>query len=131
MEGYTKKFEIGSEVVLQQSAFSFDFSMDQIFSALTTGSTLYIVSKDQRGDPAEISRIIASEGVTYTKATPSEYSSWIRYGAPDLRTATKWTKAFVGGEPLTHQHLKAFQTLSRPPLRLLNCKMQPHFPQTR
>lgn len=75
MEGYTKTWKVDSEIVLQQNAFCFDFSMDQLFSALSTGSQLYVVPKEKCGDPTEIAKIVLTEGITYTKATPSEYSS--------------------------------------------------------
>lgn len=92
MEGYTTTWKVDSEIALQQSAFSFDFSMDQMFSALSTGSQLYMVSKDKRGDPTEIAKIVLNEGITYTKATPSEYSPWI-----DM-AGIIWPKPPVGGK---------------------------------
>jgi hybrid polyketide synthase/nonribosomal peptide synthetase ACE1 len=96
--------------------------MDQMFSALSTGSTLYVVPKAKRGDPTEISKIILDEGITYTKATPSEYSSWVRYGGDDLTKATSWKKAFAGGESLTDNQRQAFRSLNLPELKLMNCK---------
>lgn len=122
IEGYTKTWNVKDEIILQQSAFSFDFSMDQIFSALSTGSTLYVVPKEKRGDPIEIAKIISTESITYTKATPSEYASWIRYGATSLANAVMWRKAFAGGEPLMVNHLRAFRSLNMPQLNLFNCE---------
>ncbi|KAH6980326.1 hypothetical protein EDB82DRAFT_281561 [Fusarium venenatum] len=60
-------------VVLQQSPFSFDFSLDQTMAALTNGGCLYVVPTSKRGDPDEISKIMVEESVSYTTATPSEY----------------------------------------------------------
>ncbi|KAL3421601.1 polyketide synthase peptide synthetase [Phlyctema vagabunda] len=120
MEGYTKTWNIGAETVLQQSAFSFDFSLDQIFTALTNGGTVYVVPKSKRGDSVEIAKIIATEGVTYTKATPSEYSSWIRYGADSLKRNSGWVFAFGGGETLNNELKTDFRLLAKPGLRLFN-----------
>ena len=121
MEGYTKIWKVDSEIVLQQSAFSFDFSMDQMFSALSTGSQLYVVPKEKRGDPTKIAKIVLTGGITYTKATPSEYSSWIRYGGADLIKATSWKKALAVGESLTDNQRQAFRGSNLPELKLNNC----------
>ncbi|KAI9738829.1 MAG: putative Hybrid PKS-NRPS biosynthetic cluster [Cirrosporium novae-zelandiae] len=120
IEGYTKEWKLGPETVLQQSAFSFDFSMDQFFVALATGGTVYIVPKAKRGDPIEMTKLIAAEGITYTKATPSEYSLWLQYGMSNLAQAFAWKKAFAGGERLTPTLKKQFKALGNTQLQLFN-----------
>ena len=120
IEGYTKMWNIGAETILQQSAFSFDLSMDQIFTALATGGTLIIVPKTKRGDSVAIAEIIRDENITYTKATPSEYSSWIEVGAGFLKETSKWKLAFSAGEPLTGNLLCEFRSLQLEQLRLIN-----------
>lgn len=120
IEGYTKIYNIGAETILQQSAFSFDFSMDQIFTALANGGTLIVVPKIKRGDSVAITDIIREEQVTYTKATPSEYSNWIEHGADSLKKTSKWKFAFGGGELLTNQLLREFHSLQLTQLRLFN-----------
>ncbi|KAL9073760.1 MAG: hypothetical protein Q9157_004639 [Trypethelium eluteriae] len=120
IEGYIKSWNIGAEMVLQQSAYSFDFSLDQIFTALTNGGTVYTVSKSKRGDSVEIAKLIASQGITYTKATPSEYASWIRYGMDSLRQNSGWQFAFGGGETLNADLKADFRRLAKPQLRLFN-----------
>ena len=120
IEGYTKMWNIGAETVLQQSAFSFDFSMDQIFTALANGGTLIVVPKAKRGDSVAITETIRDENVTYTKATPSEYSNWIEFGAGSLKETSKWRYAFGGGELLTQNLLREFRSLQLPQLRLFN-----------
>lgn len=107
-------------VVLQQSPFSFDFSLDQAFAALTNGGCLYIVPARNRGDPVEISKIMIEESVTYTTATPSEYGMWLRYGASNLRQCRSWTHAFSGGEAMSHSLAREFVTLKLSGLRLFN-----------
>ncbi|KAL8809353.1 MAG: hypothetical protein Q9200_003490 [Gallowayella weberi] len=107
IEGYTKTWNLGAERVLQQSAFTFNHSSDQIYTGLVNGGMVYIVPWSKRGDPIEITKIIQQHSITYTKATPSEYSLWMQYGGDNLRQATRWRCAFGGGEPLssivTHQ----------------------------
>ena len=116
MESYSKEWDIaaGAKLVLQQSAFSFDFSLDQIFSALSNGGALYVVPAAQRGDPMEITKLMAAEDITYTSATPSEYLMWTRYGASNLANCSKWKYAFAGGEPLTETLIHNFRSLGLP-----------------
>lgn len=59
------------KVVLQNAAFSFDASLLQVFAALTTGGCLIVAPADARGDPHEITRLMAKHIVTMTHATPS------------------------------------------------------------
>lgn len=122
MESYSKEYNIaaGAAMVLQQSAFSFDFSIDQIFSALSNGGALYVVAATQRGDPLEITKLMATEGITYASATPSEYLMWARYGAANLALCSKWKYAFAGGEPLTEVLVQEFQRFGLPGLRFFN-----------
>lgn len=122
MESYSKEYSIaaGAGMVLQQSAFSFDFSIDQIFSALSNGGGLYVVPAAQRGDPLGITKLMAAERITYTSATPSEYLMWTRYGATNLALCSKWRYAFAGGEPLAEVLVQEFQKLGLPGLRFFN-----------
>lgn len=120
MEGYTQTWKLGAERVLQQSAFTFDFSIDQIFTGLVNGGMVYIVPWSKRGDPLSITEIIRQQSITYTKVTPSEYSLWLQYGGENLRQASSWRFAFCGGEFLTSAVLRQFADLDLPQLRLHN-----------
>ncbi|EXK85226.1 hypothetical protein FOQG_10877 [Fusarium oxysporum f. sp. raphani 54005] len=107
-------------VVLQQSPFSFDFSLDQTMAALANGGCLCIVPASKRGDPDEISKIMVREGVTYTTATPSEYDLWLRYSTSTLRQCTSWKYAFSGGEAMSHKLAREFGTLNLANLHIFN-----------
>lgn len=120
MEGYSKEWNIGRETVLQQSAYSFDFSLDQMLSGLANGGTVYVVPESKRRDPAELANLINNEKITYTKATPSEYSAWLRYGWTSLARASQWKFAFGGGEALTNTLVQSFRDLNNTGLRLFN-----------
>ena len=106
--------------MLQQSAYSFDFSLDQMLTGLANGGTVYVVPKSKRGDSVEVAKLISVENISYTKATPSEYASWIRYGSSYLAGALQWRHAFAGGESLTHSLIHDFQNLGKSDLRLFN-----------
>lgn len=73
----TWKPAFGSGSHLQSSSWSFDMSLSQTFLALCNGTTLLSVPKSKRGDAIAIARMIVSEGVTVTRATPWEYVNWI------------------------------------------------------
>ncbi|KAL2819623.1 lovastatin nonaketide synthase [Aspergillus cavernicola] len=120
IEVLTKQYNLGAEVVLQQSALTFDLSLNQIFVALANGGTLHVVGQTKRGDAVEITRLIEKEGITYTMTTPSEYSYWIRFGAGHLQGANKWRLAFSAGEELKPGLTEEFRSLKNPDLRLIN-----------
>ncbi|GFF45571.1 hybrid NRPS/PKS enzyme, putative [Aspergillus lentulus] len=114
-------FRDGSEIALQQSSYSFDMSLSQTFLALSNGGTLRIVAKQLRGDPQAISPLIATEGITFTKATPSEYISWLRYGDTDGLRHSSRRVAVSGGEAVTDTLILAFRQLEKSDLELIDC----------
>jgi hybrid polyketide synthase/nonribosomal peptide synthetase ACE1 len=120
IEGLSRQYALGAEKVLQQSAFTFDFSLDQIFCGLANGGTVYVATKQERADPGAISKIIASENITYTRATPSEYASWITYGAEHLTGASSWRFAWGGGEIMPQALRESIAGLELEGLRLYN-----------
>lgn len=120
IEGYTKTWKLGAERTLQQSAYTFNHSSDQIYTGLVNGGIVYTVPWSKRGDPLEISEIIRKHSITYTKATPSEYSLWMQYGGNNLRQAAEWRFAFGGGEPMTSNITQEFADLSLPQLHVFN-----------
>lgn len=123
-EGYSRFCDIPdlARVVLQQTIYSFDVSLDQIFAALTDGGCLVVVPADKRGDPQAITRLMAEHGVTYTVATPSEYETWFRYARENLSQCKAWRAAFGGGEHLHSGLIQEFAHLAHenPGLRLFN-----------
>lgn len=120
IEGYTKTWGLKSERVLQQSAFTFNHSSDQMYTGLVNGGMVYIVPASQRGDPLSITDIIRKHHITYTKATPSEYLLWMQFGGPNLREATSWRFAFGGGEQLQGIVTREFASLGLSELRFFN-----------
>jgi len=107
-------------MVLQQSIFSFDFSIEQTFAALADGGCLYVVPADKRGDPREIASLMAAHGVTYTSGTPSEYELLFKHARGTLAECTSWRCAFGGGEYMSPGLVREFAGLRLPNLRLFN-----------
>ncbi|OJJ08105.1 hypothetical protein ASPVEDRAFT_143764 [Aspergillus versicolor CBS 583.65] len=120
VEGYTKRWQLGAETALQQGAMTFNHSLDQMLVGLCNGGRVIVVSRSLRGDPVSLTKLIVDEQVTYTKATPSEYSTWLQYGSDSLSRASTWLFAFGGGEHLTTSLAQRFRALELPQLRLFN-----------
>ncbi|KAM5462795.1 putative Hybrid PKS-NRPS biosynthetic cluster [Microsporum audouinii] len=112
-------YGLGAERVLQQSAMSFDMSLTQIFGALAFGGYVYICPSSMHADPISLSQLMASEQITMTGGTPSEYISWIRNGLPNLQNSP-WKIAISGGEPVTTGLTHAFRSLGKTRLSLFN-----------
>ena len=91
-----------------------------MYTGLANGGMVYIVPMDKRGNPIEITKIVQQHAITYTKATPSEYSLWMQYGGDSLKRASTWRFAFGGGEPLTTTVTQEFADLQLPQLHVFN-----------
>jgi hybrid polyketide synthase / nonribosomal peptide synthetase ACE1 len=121
IEGNTEEFRFAvGDCMLQQIALSFDYSMWQIFMAISNGAALYVVPKTLRGDAAALVHLIVSESITVTGATPSEYVSWLRYGNTELLKSSKWRMAISAGEEMTGSMKQEFRGLEKPDLKLFN-----------
>ena len=107
----TWDFPNKANVVLQQSALSFDASLFQTFAALCSGGSLIIVPAETRGDPVGITNLMIEHGVTLTHATPSEYDMWFRFAGQGLRQCKTWKAAWCGGEPSPPSILDDFRGL--------------------
>ena len=112
LELATRHFDYkeGSEITLGQCAFSFDMSLAQTFTTLCNGGTLVVVPKKLRGDSVALANLIATEAVTWTQATPSEYISWIQHGHGTLKNSS-WRFACAGGEKVTPALMECFRSL--------------------
>jgi hybrid polyketide synthase/nonribosomal peptide synthetase ACE1 len=116
----TDEFKIGAEVVLQQSAASFDVAMEQILMCLCNGGTLQVASQETRLDPLQITKLIATQKVTWVYATPSELSQWLGHGLAYLSCATSLRYILSSGETLPKSLAKDIQKLNKSGLRLIN-----------
>ena len=120
IEPAAQTFNLGPEIVLQQSSSSFDMSFTQVFTALCFGGSVYTLQRCLRADAIAITEIIASEGITFICATPSEYFSWIKYGRKDLLRESRWKMALCAGEAVVDTLLQQFATLKKGDLRFFN-----------
>jgi hybrid polyketide synthase/nonribosomal peptide synthetase ACE1 len=120
MEGFTKRWGITSDTILQQSAFSFDISLWEMFAALTNAGTVFIVPKVSRGDPVALSKLIADEKITVTIGVTSEYITWLRYGDIKLLQSSSWRLMLCGGEPFSDRLIQELRALGKFDLRAIN-----------
>ncbi|KAI1193519.1 putative PKS-NRPS protein [Nemania serpens] len=110
----------GQEVVLQQTALSFDMSLFQMFTALCNNGTAVVAPEDVRGDARALAALMLKNGVTMTAATPTEYNALIRHGSPDLKQNGKWRVACSGGEKATGVLAANFRSLGLKDLQLID-----------
>ena len=121
VEASSNTYGLGSgDTILQQSALGFDMSVLQIFLALCLGGTLCLAPRSARGDPVAITKLITSQRVSFTCATPSEYLNWISYGNKEALKRSAWRVALSGGETISHHLLQSYRALGKPDLRLFN-----------
>jgi hybrid polyketide synthase/nonribosomal peptide synthetase ACE1 len=121
IEGSIKMYGMETpQTTLQQSTLSFDISLEQIFTGLATGGSVFMCPLNQRGDPLEITKVMRDEHITYSQATPSEYLMRLQYGMSTLRQCSDWKYAIAGGERLTNTVAKQFAALNLSDVRLIN-----------
>lgn len=85
-----------ADTLLAVTTLSFDIAALEIFLPLCAGGTVALATREQAADPARLSQLIESAGVTVLQATPATWrmlveSGWS--GCPRLR-------AWCGGEAL-------------------------------
>ena len=97
---FNKKFGLGpGDRVLQRTATSFDASVWEIFSTLSSGATLVLPPDDARSDPVALARLLTSQQVTVVQCVPSFLEVLLK--ANVLRGVSRLRLIFCGGEPLT------------------------------
>ncbi|PYH87967.1 acetyl-CoA synthetase-like protein, partial [Aspergillus ellipticus CBS 707.79] len=111
---------LANETVLHQSCVAFDASIDCIYAALAGQGTLVMVPPEVRRDPEQLASLMASEGITYTQMTSSEYHNLLIYGNEDLKRCVTWRNAFCGGEKFLSSLCPLFKGLDIPSLRVWN-----------
>lgn len=120
MEGSIATWQYKSETVLQQSAYSFDLSVWQIYIPLLSGGTCVVAPRAVRNDPTLLSDLIFKEGVTITGAVPSEYSTWFRFGDAQKLRKSQWSTMVAGGEQFSIALVQELRNLGKPNLRAVN-----------
>ncbi len=85
-QGYQRTFGFTSDDrLLQLPALTFDMSMGEIFTALTTGATLVLLSPEDALSPEGIAKLMRDQRVTYAGLTPAILSVLEAEPYPHLR----------------------------------------------
>jgi amino acid adenylation domain-containing protein len=85
---------------------AFDFSVWEIWGALTHGGRLVIVPQSVTRSPDEFRRLVAEEGVTVLNQTPSAFRQFIDADARGDGGATALRLVIFGGEALELESLR-------------------------
>jgi amino acid adenylation domain-containing protein len=100
---------------------AFDLGYTGVFGALLLGGCLTLLDEDERRDVVRVCTMIADDGLTFLKATPSYLSMLLADGAGSaaLVRAERLGLVLLGGEPQDFDALRRLRTL-RPGVRLYN-----------
>ena len=66
-----QKIAEAGEVFLNQAPFSFDLSVMDLYASLTTGGTLFSITRDEIGNLRKLFAALAVSGITFWVSTPS------------------------------------------------------------
>ncbi|KXX75016.1 Nonribosomal peptide synthetase 14 [Madurella mycetomatis] len=120
-EGSCKYYGVDENIVtLVQSSLAFDMSLIQMFISWPVGGTVCMISRDMRGDSVALVEYMVKHGVTHTAGTPSEYTSWLRYGGRDLLRSSEWRGALCGAEAFPLALLESLRELGKDDFRLFH-----------
>ncbi|MDW3192235.1 MAG: amino acid adenylation domain-containing protein [Cytophagales bacterium] len=94
-------FDFGPEDVWTMfHAYSFDFSVWEIFGALLHGSKLVLLSREDTRDPALFHQLLAKHGVTILNQTPTAFQSLQAFDQSVKESSLSVRKVIFGGEQL-------------------------------
>ena len=93
---------------------SFDLSIVQIFSALTSGATVCVASTEIRKDPSLLAKFMQEAAVSVTYFTPTHFALLIELSAVVLSQCSSYRLAFFAGERLSVRLVNAFHGLKVP-----------------
>jgi amino acid adenylation domain-containing protein len=97
LASFTELFGLGpGHRLLQYASLVFDLSEAEIFSALTTGATLVLGSRDTLLSPPALAELIRRERVSYLGAPPAMLALVEPGPYPDLRHVLVGGEAFAG-----------------------------------
>ena len=91
-------------------SYGFDYSIFEIFGALTTGGTLNIVPQKIRKSPDLFREFLIKNHINVLTQTPSAFISLERYDAISSNQITELEYVFIGGEDLKFHDLSQWFT---------------------
>ena len=98
-------FGVGSnDVCLLFHSFCFDFSLFELFMALTTGGKVVIASNKERYNPRELASLITQNNITVLSQTPSSFNNLLNANK-NLDFLSHLKYLILGGETLNFRDL--------------------------
>jgi D-alanine--poly(phosphoribitol) ligase subunit 1 len=97
------RYERGTEVFLNQAPFTFDLSVKDIYSSLTTGGTLFSLTKDDIASPRDMYARLRESGVTTWVSTPSFAGMCLVEKGFNSAMMPALTRFWFCGETLPHK----------------------------
>jgi tyrocidine synthetase III len=94
-----------TDAVLQLPSFSFDSSVEDIFTPLISGSTLVLIEEQKRFDMDHLADLIRDNHVTHFLIIPNLYSTFL--GEIPLDCLQKMKSVTVAGDNFTEELVKA------------------------
>lgn len=111
IEQFTKTFEINCyDVIANQAPFDFDVSVKDIYSAISTGSTLVIVPKRLFSKPAELLDFLCEYNITVMTWAVSALCLITTFHGLDYKTPQTVKKVLFSGEVMPMKHLKEWMS---------------------
>ena len=98
-------------VVLHYASVNFDMSVNELYCALFSGSTLVVVNEEERKDVKKVYKMINRRKVTFMTLTPTMLSLFTEFNFSDLDTLC------VGGEAMSRS---LAERIGERPYRLIN-----------
>ncbi|MEU9188406.1 amino acid adenylation domain-containing protein, partial [Streptomyces sp. NPDC048484] len=89
-------------------SYAFDFSVWEIWGALTRGARCVLVPMNTVRAPERLGALVAAEGVTVLSATPELFRQLSRAAATAGRRFARLRLVVLGGDELTRPHLTAW-----------------------
>ncbi|KAA8649458.1 putative Nonribosomal peptide synthetase [Aspergillus tanneri] len=99
---------------LHHSSISFDLSIVQIFSALTSGARVCVASSTIRKDPIALATYMEASQISVTYFTPTQFALLMEHATEKLQRLQNYRIAYFAGERLPVRVVKAFYDLGTP-----------------
>ncbi|TLD04871.1 uncharacterized protein PgNI_10061 [Pyricularia grisea] len=106
--------------VLQHTSLNFDVSAWVALLGLACGGKTIVASRDIRGDPRALTRVIIQRQVNLSVATPSEAIGWLQSFDPGEVATCKWRWLVAVGEPIPITFLRQLHLHGKASLRVIN-----------
>src|SRR5262245_47221788 len=97
------------DVFSSHAPFHFDLSILDLYTPLSQGATLVLISEDVGKEPLKLAQLIARERITVWYSTPSILSLLVQYGKLEAQDCASLRWVLFAGEVFPIVHLRALK----------------------